>query len=70
MKTYDERHGGPYDRGGADSYYSRSYNPHFYVGASYSSTLVKRDHMTKEEVEAYKAGWEHNEKYGGKKEWE
>ena len=27
-KTYDKRHGGPFDRGGADSYYRRGMNPH------------------------------------------
>ena len=31
----DKRHGGPYDRGRADSYYRRGYQPHFYHGASY-----------------------------------
>ena len=25
----DTRHGGPYDRGSADSYYRRPRNPHF-----------------------------------------
>lgn len=34
------RHGGPYDRGGADSYYGRRPNPHYYVGATYSSEEV------------------------------
>ena len=25
---YDQRHGGPWDRGSADSYYGRGYGPH------------------------------------------
>ena len=28
-KKYDERHGGPWDRGSADSYYGRGSNPHY-----------------------------------------
>ena len=37
---YDKRHGGPFDRGGADSYYGRGRNPHYFVGATYSSCLL------------------------------
>ena len=37
---YDQRHGGPYDRGSADAYYHRPYNPHFYAGATYSSPRI------------------------------
>jgi hypothetical protein len=29
--NYDQRHGGPFDRGSADSYYGRVREPHFYV---------------------------------------
>ena len=28
----DRRHGGPYDRGSADSYYNRPRRPHYYKG--------------------------------------
>ena len=28
--TYDARHGGPFDRGGADFWYGRGFNPHYY----------------------------------------
>jgi len=35
----DARHGGPYDRGSADSYYQRGYNPHYYKGDTGSSEL-------------------------------
>ena len=30
-KVYDRRHGGPFDRGGADSYYGRGLDPHYYL---------------------------------------
>lgn len=68
-KTYDNRHGGPFDRGSADSWYSRGMNPHYYKGATYDSTRVERDDMTAEEIEQYYAGYEWNEELGGKKEW-
>ena len=66
---YDTRHGGPFDRGGADSYYDRGYNPHYFVGATYSSERIELKDMTAEEIAAYTAGYEQNEKFGNKKEW-
>ena len=47
---YDKRHGGPYDRGGADSYYRRGYNPHYFTGATYQSPEVPMHKMTAEEI--------------------
>jgi hypothetical protein len=69
MSKYDERHGGPYDRGSADSYYRRGFNPHYFVGATYSSEKVEREQMTPEEIEAYSAGYEYNEELGNFKDW-
>jgi len=66
---YDKRHGGPWDRGSADSWYSRGSNPHYYKDASYSSDRVECDQMTEDEIEAYYAGYDWNERFGGKKEW-
>ena len=66
---YDQRHGGPYDRGGADNYYGRRYNPHYFKGASYMSDLVEGKELTKEDIKAYEAGWEDNEASGDKKGW-
>ena len=66
---YDQRHGGPYDRGSADSYYNRPFNPHFYVGATMQSPRINHDEMTPEEVEAYTAGYWDNERFGDKKQW-
>jgi hypothetical protein len=64
MAKYNERHGGAYDRGSADSYYGRSFQPHYFVGATYSSTMVTEDKMTAEEIAAYTAGFEDNEAAG------
>ena len=57
----DERHGGPYDRGTADSYYGRGYNPHYFVGDSYNSPRIEMAQMTEFEIEEYSAGYKDNE---------
>lgn len=67
--TYDKRHGGPWDRGGADSYYDRGRRPHYFKGDTHQSEQVMMADMTAEEVEAYNAGYDYNEQFGGKKEW-
>ena len=66
---FDKRHGGPFDRGTADSYYRRGYSPHYYVGNTSISPLVKSNEMSLEEVAAYHAGYQWNEVYGDKKDW-
>lgn len=65
----DTRHGGPYDRGSADSYYRRPRNPHFYAGATGSSPRIEMECMTPDEIEAYNAGYDDNEAEGNYKEW-
>jgi len=66
---YDTRHGGPYDRGGADYYYGRGYEPHYYVGKTYQSDKVEKKNMTLEEIHAYSAGYNYAAKLGDRKEW-
>lgn len=56
--TFDKRHGGPFDRGSADAYYHRSYNPHYFKGDTYSSEKVEMHHMTEAEITAYTFGYE------------
>ena len=67
---HDKRHGGPWDRGSADSWYSRKPTPHYYVGDTYDSELVVKDNMTEEEITAYFAGYEYNEQFGDKKSYD
>ena len=67
---YDQRHGGPFDRGSADSWYSRPFNPHFYKGGTYQGPRVELADMTAEEITAYTAGYNWNEKFGGKKDYD
>ena len=60
MNTDKQRHGGPYDRGSADSYYRRGYAPHYFIGESYTSDKVEEAYMTPEEISEYKKGFGEN----------
>ena len=52
------RHGSPQDRGSADAYYQRPYEPHYYVGAAMQSERVEKADMTVDEIAAYKYGYD------------
>jgi hypothetical protein len=69
-KNYDERHGGAFDRGSADSYYGRARCPHFYVNGTSTSPRISESEMTPGEVQAYLAGYQWNEQFGDKKSWD
>lgn len=49
------RHGGAYDRGSADSWYGRDFQPHYFKGDTYKSDKVV--YLTSEELEAYTQGY-------------
>lgn len=66
---FDARHGGPFDRGIADSWYGRLINPHYYKGDTAMSEKVELADMTGTEVTEYLLGYQYNEESGGKKEW-
>jgi hypothetical protein len=68
--NYDQRHGGAFDRGSADSWYNRPRNPHLYTGDTGSSERIAEAQMTPSEVQAYLAGYQWNEQFGGKKSWD
>jgi len=65
--NYDPRHGGAYDRGSADSYYSRGFNPHYFEGATNTTPRVEMKDMTAAEITAYTAGFNDNEQLVTKK---
>ena len=69
MAQYDERHGGAYDRGAADSYYGRGFRPHYFTSGTYMSPEVTEEQMSAEEIAAYTAGYEQNELEGNFKDW-
>jgi hypothetical protein len=63
-------HGSPFDRGSADSWYSRGQDPHYWPNGTYRGQRVEAEDMTLAEMRAYYAGYEYNEQFGGKKEWD
>jgi len=65
----DRGHGSPYDRGSADSYYQRSFRPHYFVGDTYNSDEIQQSEMTLEEIEEYTRGWRENQASGNFKDW-
>ena len=65
----DRGHGSPYDRGSADSYYRRPYNPHYFVGGTYASKEVSLAKMTAEEIVEYTRGFNNNEDAQNFKDW-
>ncbi len=65
----DRDHGSPYDRGSADSYYQRSFRPHYFVGDTYNSDEIQQSEMTFEECEEYIRGWRENQAAGNFKDW-
>jgi hypothetical protein len=69
-EKYDTRHGGPFDRGSADSWYHRPRSPHFYTEGTGTSERIDQAEMTPAEIQAYHAGYQWNEQFGGKKDWD
>ena len=65
----DRGHGSPYDRGSADSYYQRSFRPHYFVGETYNSDEIQQSEMTFEEIEEYIRGWRENQAAQNFKDW-
>jgi len=64
---YDDYHGGPFDRGSADSYYGRLRSPHVFVGNALSGYRVTD--LTDDEIKAYHAGYDYNESIRDYKQW-
>lgn len=62
-----ERHGSLYDRGSADSYYHRGPSPHWWPeGTGHGKQVTELNAAERAE---YMAGYEYNEQFGDKKEW-
>lgn len=66
---YDTRHGGPFDRGQADAWYGRAFNPHYFVADTYSTPRIEMSQMTAAEITAYTVGYRDQEATGDRKEW-
>ena len=52
----DFKHGSPHDRGGADAYYGRTYDPHYWPNGTYRGERIEMLEMKPEEIVAYTKG--------------
>lgn len=51
------KHGSPQDRGSADAYYGRPYDPHWWPEGTYFGIRVERVDMTVDQLEEYEYGF-------------
>ena len=63
--AYSTRHGGPFDRGSADAWYGRDFDPHYWPQGTYNGQRVEMAQMTAQEITAYTAGYRDTE-FNGK----
>jgi hypothetical protein len=63
-----KKHGCLYDRGSADSYYGRPRDPHYGGVGGDSGSRVDQG-LNIDEIKEYYAGYEWNERYGDKKDY-
>ena len=60
------KHGSPQDRGSADRYYGRPFNPHWYPEGTHKGQRVELQDMTADEIVAYTKGFNEEE---DRKDW-
>ena len=53
----DQKHGSPWDRGHADAYYGRSFDPHYWSEGSYRGDRTEMKDMPPEEIVLYTRGY-------------
>lgn len=63
---YTPKHGGPLDRGSADRYYGRPFDPHYWPEGTYKGKRVEEADMTVDQIEEYTYGYNNEE---DRKEW-
>lgn len=66
----EQRHGSPFDRGGADSYYQRPFDPHYWPEGTGNGKRVELADMTVQEIVEYTKGFEENERAGSFKQYD
>ena len=64
---FQRKHGSLYDRGSADSHYGRMPNPHY--GGVGGDTGPRVEVSDESSVAEYLAGYDYNERFGGKKDY-
>ena len=67
MTNKQDRHGSARDRGRADYYYGRPFDPHYFEGDSITSKLIQQENMTEEEIKQYAEGY--RDQLEGQKDW-
>ena len=65
-QSFSTKHGSPMDRGSADRYYGRSFNPHWYPDGTGKGQRIALQDMTAEEIVAYTKGYNEEE---DRKDW-
>ena len=60
------KHGSPQDRGSADRYYGRDYNPHWYPSGTGKGDRIELANMTPAEIAEYTYGYNNEE---DRKDW-
>ena len=63
-----KNHGSLFDRGSADSYYGRPRDPHYGGVGGESGPRVDQG-LSIDEITEYYRGYDHNERYGDKKDY-
>lgn len=61
----NQAHGSPFDRGSADSWYRRQAIPHYMINGA----RIEQADMTEKQIAEYLAGFDDNEKTGGRKDY-
>jgi len=54
-------HGSPQDRGSADRYYGRPYDPHWYPMGTGKGERIESIFMSEAQMEEYRYGWDNEE---------
>jgi len=65
-QSFSRAHGSPRDRGSADRYYGRPFNPHWYPEGTYKGQRIELQDMTADEIVAYTKGFNEEE---DRKDW-
>jgi len=67
--SYNKSHGSPFDRGGADFYYHRPPEPHYWASGTGHGIKTTEEQMTNAEIAEYNAGFAEAADYGDQKDW-
>ena len=58
-QSFSTKHGSPRDRGSADRYYGRAFNPHYWrINDDKTMARVCQDKMTEQQVAEYRCGFD------------